>query len=194
VPLAEQSIVVTPVSSDGSERLELFVVDENGVAVGLGRLVAEQRAQEVAFPWIVLDVEDENVLALFGVETTDTEFRVALLSASDAAALSGEGATPVDSFAVGRGLTDVRDVNATWRNGEMFLAWDAVLQGRRDVWVTRYTQDGAARFAPFPVGLATGRDVDGLHVFPSSAGVDVVWREPRDNGDAIILQRFACLP
>jgi hypothetical protein len=193
-PLAERSIVVAPVSSDGLERLELFVVDENGVLVGLGRLVAEQPAQSVAFPLIALDVEEQRLLALFGVATTETEYRVALMTASEAAGLAADAATPVSSFLVGRGLSDVRTANATWRGGEVFLAWDAVYQDRRDVWVTRYTAEGAARFAPFPVGLAGGSNVDSLHVFPSNAGVDVVWREPSDSGDAIVLQRFACLP
>lgn len=192
--LAERAMLVASTASDGFERLDLYVVDENGVAVGRGRLQAEQSAQSVSFPLVDVAAGTDRWFALWGVESDDVEYRGAVLTPEDLSSLAGDSPTAVPSFPVGRDLSDVDDASATWRGDQLFLAWEGTRRGIEDIWVTRYTSDGNARFAPFPVTGGAAGAVDGVHVFSSVNGVDVVWRERRDEGDRITLRRYNCLP
>ncbi|MFT4702854.1 MAG: hypothetical protein ACI81R_000541 [Bradymonadia bacterium] len=193
--VAELGLAVTPIVIDGRERLDILIVDELGAPVGTARLQPEMPEQQVTISHV--EVESDGVsrwAAVWSSETDGTEFRALTLSAEEAQALRGAEGTVLASVAVGRDYEDVDGVDIALWNDQLFVAWEGRRLEQSDVWIARYRNDGQPRFAPFSAVGERGVAVDGIELLSSERGVDLVWRERSDAGDALYLRRYACLP
>lgn len=187
------AMVAAAISQNGLERLDLLVVAPDGTTRGIGRLAPEQPAQQFEVTHIDMSVEGADWLVLWQTDGSTNEIRLATLVPEDVTQLVGNDPVGIPSVAVGRELEDVRDLDVTWRQDQIFLAWDAVLNGERNLYIARYDKEGTpvyATFAVLPPGTAA---TDGVRIVPSEAGIDVVWRERRDTGDGLFMQRYICV-
>ena len=188
------AMVAAAVSRDGLERLDLLVVAPDGTRRGVGRLEPEQPAQQFQVSQIEMAAEGADWLVLWHVTEPEPEARLATFVPDEITALVGADGVGVESVAVGRELEDVRSLDVTWRDDQIFVAWDAEREGERNLYVTRYDKEGAPVYAPFAALEPGAVALDGFQILPSADGVDLVWRERRDSGDGLFLQRYLCTP